>query len=417
MNTTELEQGLIGAILSNYKKCLPLAQKVLNVDDFFNPKYAFIYKTFLDMDRRGMAIDIITLYGEIANNTFGITASEISGLTDLGFPSSIETYAQQLKQASKTRKFTETIQTAAGRLVSGEPYADVVDSVTGVISELEKDTVSDFVRAKDRMNEIYDIVKNGKEQGISTGYEKLDKILKGLHKQNFIVIAADTGKGKTAFVLNIIANVLSSYRHVLLYSLEMSVDENFKRLLSIISNTNSNIPDSSLMPEEIENRLNACGLISGYNVEINDKSQSIRTLSASAKAKANDMQRLGEKIDLIVVDYMQIMQNSSKSDNREGEVAEIARRLKDLAKELDVPIIGLAQVNRGASKEKRNHEINDLRESAAIGHAADVVMFLNQDSDEPDSYVLGVKKNRHGPEFFMKMLFNRQSTKFTEVIE
>jgi len=238
----------------------------------------------------------------------------------------------------------------------------------------------------------------------------------GLQKSNLITLAADTGKGKTALALNIAANVLADNKTVLLYSLEMSASENIKRLLSIISETNSNVSDSDLFPDDVNKRLNGCNFIMEHNFFVNDKQQSVDTVAATSKAKMNELRRKGGTIDLIIVDYVQILSGSGRAENRQSEVAGIAQRLKGLAKEINIPVIILSQVNAEYEKDKRQLRLNDLRESKAIAHASDIVMILNKDKDDfrDPNYTLNILKNRNGPLFYMKLEFIREYTKFIE---
>lgn len=419
----ETEIAVIGCILSNYKKCLPIVQRLLKPDDFYDPKIGKVYGIILDMEKQNKAIDIITLSDEVRERPLELTASEISLWPEAGFIPNLETYCECVKTASKRRKLLLCVTETKQLIADGGEYEELVDKLTGKISELELDKTSDFIQTKDVMNDIYNEVKDGRQQGVLTGFDTIDKFTKGFHKNNLIVLAADTGKGKTALALNIIANILSNGHCVVLFTLEMSASENLKRLLAIISETNSNKSNDEILdrdPEAINKRLNALGLISGYDFRINDKMQSMRTIRASSKVLTNDLCRQGGKIDFIVVDYLQIMEINSKKDNREGEVADIARGLKELAKEIDIPILALSQVNRDADKNKRQHRINDLRESAAIGHAADVVLFLNEIVDKynkSEGYKLDILKNRHGPTFYLDLEFDRSTTKFREKVK
>jgi replicative DNA helicase len=415
--SAEIEKSLLGCILNDYKRCLPVAASIVKPVDFKEPRLAMIYETMIKMDGAGQSIDTITVSGELRLS--GYTVSELSEIADCGVMAHTDTYAEQIKDLSKKRQLFLKANEVKERLLGGETFSDIVSDLMGKISELEADKISEFVNARDVINEIYKEVKEGKQHGLMTGYEKIDKITKGLQKSNLIVIGADTGKGKTAFALNIVAHALANFKTVLLYSLEMSTGENIKRLLSIISRTNSNKPDSDLMPEEVKQRLDGCGSISAFDFIVNDKQQSVSSVRATAKAKANELARNHKHIDLIVVDYVQIMTASGKADNRQGEVAGIAQELKALAKDLNVPVLILSQVNADYEKDKRDLRLNDLRESKAIAHAADLVFILNKkNADVFDPFfVMNALKNRHGPLFFMPLEFIREYTIFKEVIE
>lgn len=413
----EFEQAVLGCIICNARRVLPLIMPILSADDFYLSDNAAIYAACLRLDSEHKAVDLLT----IADATQGIvTATYISGLTEMApVLAHAETYAQEVKTASKTRQLTGAVLTAQQALKGGAVAQDVIGELLNRIAEIEKDKTNEFVSAREAINGVYDEIREGICEGVLTGYEKVDLITKGLHKSNLIVLAADTGKGKSAFALNIIANVLDAGKSVLLYSLEMSSEENLKRLLSIVSETNSNKPDKHLMEDDVRRRIDGCGKISQYDLWINDKQQTITTIKATAKAKVNELARQKRTIDLLVIDYVQIMTSEGKVENRQGEVSGIAQNLKSIAKELNIPVLILSQVNAEYQKDKRKLRLNDLRESKAIGHAADVVMFLNKKEDDYQDpfYTLDVLKNRHGPLFFMEMEFIWQYTKFREITE
>lgn len=415
-----VETNLLGCILLDYKRCLPMASSIIKSADFKDLRNASIFETMLKLELEGKGIDSVTVYESLKLNNYQIKVSELEAMTDNVIMAHTDTYAEQIKDLSRKRQLYLKINDIKERLTQGESFESVISDLMGKISELEADKISEFINAKDVINEVYNEVKEGKHNGIMTGYEKLDKTLRGFQKGNLIVIGADTGKGKTAFALNVAANILSNFKTVILYSLEMSASENIKRMLSIISHTNSNTADVHLTPEEVKRRLEGCGDISTFNLIVNDRQQSVNSIRATAKAKANELLREHKHIDLIIVDYVQIMTTGGKSDNRQEEISGIAQNLKTLAKELNVPVLVLSQVNSNYQKEKRDHRLSDVRESTAITHAADVVMFLNKDNEKEvfdPMFTVSVMKNRHGPLCFMKCEFIREYTIFKEVTE
>jgi replicative DNA helicase len=417
---TELEQNVLSCILFSYKKCLPIAQSILTVDDFYEPRHARIYTEILKQDKAGKAVDEITLSEDLRNE--GILeeiggAAYISGIASL-MPTTahIETYCRQLRETSNARKITKVISEAGQSLKDGVDYKDVIDKVMRSIGEIESDKVSQFVDVRDIVNDVYNNIKNGKRHGLNTGFEKVDSVLKGIDKEDFIILAADTGKGKSAMALNIIANVLSEGKIVLEYSLEMSNEQNTSRLLACISETDSRKADSELMPHERERRLKGCGSISTYNFILNAESLTVAEIRATAKAKENELSRLKRHIDFIVVDYAQIIAPGSHAESRQQEVAETGQQLCALAKEIKCPVMLLSQVNGDYQKDKRRLRLGDLRESKALSHPATIVMLLNKDSEDlrDPHYTLEFLKVRHGPLFYSKFEFIPQFTKFIE---
>jgi len=412
-NITQAEEAIIGCIIADYENVLPEIMPILKEADFYVKKYADIYSACLKLYQENKAIDPISIHNILPD----IKISELSGLADYVVSSAfVRTYCDIVKNASKTRQLDRILLAAKKALADGETYEAISGRLTDSLAEIESARINEFISAKDVIFDIYQEVKKGKITGLKTGFKKIDKIMHGLQKSNLITLAADTGKGKTALALNIAANVLADNKTVLLYSLEMSASENIKRLLSIISETNSNVSDSDLFPDDVNKRLNGCNFIMEHNFFVNDKQQSVDTVAATSKAKMNELRRKGGTIDLIIVDYVQILSGSGRAENRQSEVAGIAQRLKGLAKEINIPVIILSQVNAEYEKDKRQLRLNDLRESKAIAHASDIVMILNKDKDDfrDPNYTLNILKNRNGPLFYMKLEFIREYTKFIE---
>jgi len=420
----EAEQVVLGCILVRHKYCLAVALKVLQPSDFYDPRHVIIFQTMIELNNRNSAIDQITVYDEFLKTGVDIFASYLSGLADLvPTTANIETYVLQVKEFSKRRAMLENISAAKAALDAGADTEQIINNFSDIFSQMQNDRLNEIVNIKDVINEIYDEVKEGKKTGMLTGINRIDRVTKGLHKQNLIILASGAGKGKTSLALNLCVNILKGGYTVLLFSLEMSVSEMIKRLLAIISETDSNQSNADLVawgaPDDLTRRLSACGLLSQFPFYINDKPQNIRTLISSAKAKAIELSREKKKLDLIVVDYLQLIDEMSDTDTREREVSAMAYGLKNLAKSLDIPVIAVAQTNRLAEKEgKRDYALYDLRESGAIEQAADGVIFINDPKEEGKmEYKIDFAKNRHGPAFFFEMNFLKVINKFIEVEE
>jgi replicative DNA helicase len=418
---SEIEQSILGSILLDYKKSLPIVQGTLTMDDFYVPRNAAIYSAMLALDKTGMAIDLITVTDYLRSQNIleaAGGAGYITGLSDfVPTTAHIDTYCEQLKNESKQRKIARVIMESNQLIKDGVNYKDIISKISDVIAEVESDKVKSFVNARDIVNDVYEGIKNGRPHGIMTGYEKMDKILKGIDKEDFIILAADTGKGKSAMALNIISNVLARGLTVLLYSIEMSNKQNISRLVALMSETDSRKPDSDLMEHEQTRRLQAFGLISGYDLILNQDALSVSEIRATAKAKENELNRQKRHIDFIVVDYAQIINPGKHCDNRQQEVAEIGQQLNALTKDIKCPVMLLSQVNGDYQKEKRRLRLGDLRESKALAHPATLVMLLNKDKDDlkDPMYTLEILKNRHGPQFYVNFEFIPQYTKFVEI--
>lgn len=417
---SEVEQAVIGCILLNYKRCMPIVQSLLKPADFFEPRHEKIYSLCLKMDRENKAIDLLTVSDEIIKNNTDIDRLYVNGLNDL-MPTAahVDTYCEQVKEASKTRQLTQTVYDSMQELKDGNGYKDVIDKITKSIGEIEADKIGSFVNARDIVMDVYENIKNGRSNGLLTGYEKLDRLLRGFDKNDLIILAADTGKGKSAMALNIIAGVIANDKTVLEYSIEMSNTQNVSRLVACMSETDSRKPDSDLMEHERTRRLDALGKISASSFIMVDASLTAAEIRATAKAKENELARVKQHIDFIVVDYAQIITPSKGAENRQQEVAETGQQFNALAKEIKCPVMLLSQVNGDYQKEKRRLRLGDLRESKALAHPATVVMLLNKDKEDLTDpfYTLEILKNRHGPLFYVQFEFIPQFTKFIEKAE
>jgi len=251
--------------------------------------------------------------------------------------------------------------------------------------------------------------------GLRTGFEKLDHLTSGLQKSDLVIIAARPGAGKTSLCLNIISNAaLNEDLSVAMFSLEMTKEQLMMRLLSINSKVSfSAMRSGYIRDDDLEKLFDSAGRYASASIFIDD-TPALTVLEIRAKARRL---KKDNRLDLIVVDYLQLMRGSSRNETREREIAEISGALKALAKELDVPVIGISQLSRQTeARTDRRPQLSDLRESGAIEQDADVVLFIHRQDiyrknpEEKDGMAeLVIGKQRNGPTGTVKLVFLEQN--------
>ena len=255
--------------------------------------------------------------------------------------------------------------------------------------------------------------------GTRTGFSLLDVITSGLNKSDLIILAARPGMGKTSFALNIAENVAASNPDmgIAIFSLEMSAEQLATRMLSSLAMVDSkNLRNGNISVDEWTSLATAAGKLCGYNMYIDDTSGiTVQQMKAKLRRKKN--------IGLVIVDYLQLMQTTLKTDNRVQIIAEITRQMKIMAKELDVPIILLSQLSRAVeSRTDKRPMLSDLRESGSIEQDADIVLFLyregyykKDDAELQNTCECIVAKNRHGENGTAQLGWNGKYTRFTNL--
>jgi replicative DNA helicase len=396
----------------------------LKSEDFLNPLNRGIFDAIIKLDAEKKDIDAITIQETIP----GVDVAYVRGLADL-MPTwaHIDTYIEQVRSASRKKRLIEGFEKILADAKESQDIEKMLGEIQNFGNENIEQDINDCMSIKDLMIAIYPEIRDGRETGLQTGFDTLDRGLHGFYPQNLIVLASGAGKGKTAIALNFCVNMIQDNKHILFYSLEMSKFEIGKRMLAIDSEISSNKSDKILNGNafsegKADYRRQRQGALSALSFEVNDRVQSLNTLIADARARATEQKRRGNPYDLIVVDYLQLIMPNNVKDNRERQVAESAYGLKMLAKILNIPVLAIAQVNRLADKEKgREYETFDLRESGAIEQAADIVIFLNHarkalgENKYEEKYNLSIKKVRHGSQFFVPIIFTGDITKFREV--
>lgn len=401
----EMEKALIGAICK-FPTAYYEAAKIVTAEHFWDNAHRLLFEAVCSLRGRGVTVEPASIYDELTSSGRLQEAggpSYVAEVYESGFTASgVEYYANRIREQayldSLQRILTEHAELARKR--QGNPK-DLIAAAEAAVFDVAKAASGagndDEVSAAAMMNRVYDIIDqraNGGNQGIPTGLTDLDAITTGMHCGELIVIASRPGVGKTAMACNLIRSACHNGHLVLFFSLEMSSDELGERMLVLESGIESQDLRTGALNQADLNRLTKAGdKIRQWPLRINDGAyMRISSIGSAARRQASN------GLGLVVVDYLQLIQEESKRTSRQEQVASFSRGLKQLAKSLKVPIVALAQLNR-ESEQRANQrpKMSDLRESGAIEADADVIILLHRTADQPGRLELLVEKQRNGP--------------------
>ena len=442
------EQNVLSAMLIDTHAADIVAER-LQPEDFYRPSHQIICRAIFRLRSRNEPVDLVTVTEELKKENRLEDVGDISYLTLLAnvapTAANVKYHARIVEEKSLLRQMVEsgTAIAAMGYEGGEEDVQDLIDRAEKNLLRLScRKSATDFVPIQDivsaAMDRLGSLVENSRVvTGLSTGFTDLDSITAGLHPSDFIIVAARPSMGKTALALNIAENVAlrgtregEPPRRVAFFSLEMSRDQLAQRMIC----TEADVGDRELRPAEPEDenekrevldRLwTASDNLAASNIFIDDTpGLSIREL----RSKARRLKAAGG-LDLIVIDYLQLMQVSlglSGSENRQHEVSEISRSLKALARELEAPVLALSQLSRSVeNRQVKRPMLSDLRESGSLEQDADIVMFLYREDyykaaeEEPTHLTeLIVAKHRNGPTGKIDLFFRKDCTRFISLNE
>ena len=431
-HNVEAEEAVLGAALID-REAVGRVAPFLRSDDFYRERNGSIYAAMLALYDRREPVDYMTLSDEL-NRAGQLEA--VGGILYLGrllevVPTSlhIEEYGHIVERTALMRRLI-----SAGGKIAALGYADAYD----IDTTLEKAEQLLFGVSQKRLTRDFeslsDILRSYLEQleqlqegertryGIPTGFIDLDRLTGGLQRSDLVILAARPSMGKTSLALNIAANAALKYRATIgMFSLEMSKSQLAARLLSTESGVDSSrLRGGRLNETEVRKLGHALDVLSEAPIYVDDSpGLSIMDVRLKARRLHADTER---GVDLIIVDYLQLIEGSRGRDNRVHEISEISRALKGLARELHVPVLALSQLSRAVeSRTPHIPMLSDLRESGSIEQDADVVMFIyredhyNKDSEKKGIAEIHIAKHRNGPVGQVSLLFNERSTKFVDL--
>ena len=427
----EAEKCVLGAILID-NPSFNQAAEVIDAQDFFRDAHRRIFEKMVGLSERSQPIDPVTLKDELVRtgelDDVGGPAY-VASLTD-GVPRSanVEFYARIVKEKSTLRRLISSATEVLARAYDAEEGADdLLDEAERSIFQIAEHRLrSGFVPLSQLVNSGYELIEKLQEHkglvtGVPSGFTDLDELTSGFQKSDLVIVAARPSMGKTSLVLNIALHCAAEAgRTVGIFSLEMAKEQLFMRMLTSEARVDAHRFRGGFLGEQDYERLVAAfARLHEARVFIDD-TPSAGILEMRAKARRLKMEH---GLDLIVVDYLQLMQGRGRFENRQQELASISRSLKILAKELQVPIVALSQLSRAPeSRSDHRPQLSDLRESGALEQDADVVLFIyredmyavegerSPDSEGTAEIIIG--KQRNGPVGTVRLAFLKQYTRF-----
>lgn len=417
----EAEESVLSAILIDEEAIIKVSD-YLEPDSFYDRSHQLIYESMTQLYEAREAIDVVTLANQLKKNKVLTKVGGSSAIAKLSntvsTAANAESYAKLIKEYYVKRQLiTISGQMSEQAFDSGKSAQDVLDSAESKVFKISQThSAKDFIPIKDTLVESFErldeLQKNqGDLRGVPSGFQDLDNLLAGMQKSNLIILAARPGMGKTAFALNITQNITVKYKKkVGFFSLEMSKEELVDRLLVAQADIDAwKLKTGRLNQQDFLKISDAMGVLADASLYIDDTpGLSIYEMRTKARRLMSE-----HEIDLIVVDYLQLAHGKT-ADNRVQEVSEISQGLKNIARELRIPILSLSQLSRAVeSRGEKRPQLSDLRESGAIEQDADVVMFLyRKDEDIREQVSLRVAKHRNGPLGEIDLFFRGDRIKF-----
>lgn len=422
-NNEEAERAVLGSILID-SNSMNEVLGILISEDFYHDRHKKIFSSMIELEESDKPIDLVTLHDYLEKNDNLL--KDVGGTDYLAYLTelvpttmNVSHYAKIVKDNSILRNLVLTAAKIAQDAQSeGLEPAAVLDNAEKKILDIAQNQIKpSFYSAKELSSETLRLIASARDKknvviGVSTGFEKLDYLTSGLMKSDLIIVAARPGIGKTSFCLNIASHaILKNNLKVGIFSLEMTKEQLMLRLLSMKSKVNfSSIRTGWISDDEWEFLKNSATEYSKSHLFIDD-TPGLTVLEV--KAKARRLKKEQEGLDLLILDYIQLMQGHSRSESREREIAMISSSLKALAKELDVPVICISQLNRQPeSRSDRRPQLADIRESGAIEQDADIVMFIHRmdaykkaEEEKDGTAEIIIAKQRNGPVGSVRLAF------------
>jgi replicative DNA helicase len=428
----EAEEAAIGAILVNPVAYFGVAA-FLKADDFFILRHRYIWQALERLHERSEPIDYLTLTQELKDLGRLVEIGGPAYLTQLinNTPTSVhaEVYGRLVERAATRRRLMAAADQIKGLALNEEMTVEQVisESEAKLFDVTERQLTKELIPMQEAVSDYFDRIEylmqnRGAAFGVPTGFKDLDKLLGGLQKSDLIIFAGRPGMGKTSFLLSAAINMARLGARIAVFSLEMGVEQIVQRLISMEAGINSqNLRLGQLSQQEWARFVHAAGNLSNFRIFIDDTA-AMNPLELRTKSF-----RLAREhgLDLIVVDYVQLMNaGGAYENNRVQEVSFISRNMKELARELNVPVLSAAQLSRAVEqRHDKRPQLSDLRESGSIEQDADVVMFLyrdevyNEATEFPNQAEIIISKHRNGPTGTINLYFEKTLTKFMNAAE
>ena len=429
-HSVEAEQAVIGSMIMD-RDAITTASEIVMGEDFYNRQHGILFETMVELNDKGCPVDLVTLQDKLKEKDVPPEVSSLEFVRDLlgmvTTSANIKYYANIVAEKSTLRRLIKLNEEIANTCYLGKESLENIleDTEKRVFQLVQKRNTEDFTPIRQVVMNAMDRIEAASRQkgvvtGIATGFLDLDYRTAGLQPSDLILIAARPSMGKTAFVLNIAQHIAFKLDlTVAIFSLEMSKEQLVNRLFSLQSSVDAqNLRTGQLNDEEWEKLIESAGVIGRSNLFIDDTPgigiAELRTKCRKLKLEHN--------LSIVIIDYLQLMSGSGRSDSRQQEISDISRSLKGLARELHVPVVALSQLSR-AVEQRPDHRpmMSDLRESGAIEQDADVVMFIyrddyyNHDTEKKDIAEIIIGKQRNGPIGTVELAWLPRYTRFANL--
>ena len=410
-HSVEAEQSVLGSILLD-KEAMISVSETLVPEDFYKEAHKVIYESMLKLYNSQSEIDLITLTDELRDQGYLDDIGGIAYITSLSTvvptTSNIKYYVNIVKEKSISRQLISAANDIINLGYDGSAKVEyVLENAEKKIFDISQErATNDFQPINQVISEALSMLEKLYEEkndvtGLTTGFRDLNKKINGLQRSDLLLIAARPAMGKTAFALNLVQNAaLKGDASVAVFSLEMSKEQLVQRMIASQSTVElKKIKTGTLADNDWPRITDGMAILSGAKIHIDDTT-GIKISELRSKCRKLKIEK---GLDLVLIDYLQLMEGEGQNESRQQEIAKISRSLKILAKELDCPVVALSQLSR-APEQRADHRpmLSDLRESGSIEQDADIVMFLyrdeyyNPDTEKKNIGEVIVAKNRHG---------------------
>ncbi len=426
-HSTEAEQSVIGSMLMD-KEAIVIASEILHKEDFYGKQYGILFEAMVELYNEGKPVDLVTLQNHLKEKDVPAEISSMEFIKELitivPTSANVKYYANIVSEKAVLRRLIRINEEIANECYAGRESTEYIleDTEKRIFDVIQRRNSEDFtpisevvMNALERINIASQ--QKGNVTGIATGFSDLDFKTAGLQPSDLVLIAARPSMGKTAFVLNVAQHICFKLDLcAAIFSLEMSKEQLVNRLLSLESRVDSQaIRTGNMADNDWDGIIEGAGVI-GRSKLIIDDTPGISISELRSKCRKY---KLEHDLQIIIIDYLQLMSGSGHTDSRQQEISDISRSLKSLARELRVPVVALSQLSRAVEKRDDHRPmLSDLRESGAIEQDADVVMFLyrddyyNKETDKKNIAEVIIAKQRNGPIGTIELVWMPDYTKF-----
>lgn len=423
MHDKNIEECVLGCILISEIKYIDK----LSDNDFSDELCKAVFSTIKQMHEANKEIDVIQVASNFKNNVFGVNMlSELTGMTDkVDTTSSMKGYYKSLKLLTARREVIKSSMEIIKKAQDGfyEDPTQLKNEAVGMLENINiyteiKNECSMVAIMSNVLDDIDKLHNSTNEKNLSYGLADLDAITAGLHSEELTIIAARPGVGKTSIVLQIATHLAKNNNKVVLFSREMSSTSLGKRIISNYTGINGHKLRlcKSLLDTELENISLAAADASNLSLEIDDKTATIQGINSYCKELKEH-----NKLDVVIIDYLGLLQTTKKADSRRAEIESITRQLKEMAGNFDIPIVLLCQLNRETAQQDKEPALHNLRESGSIEQDADNVILLHipKNTDETQNMIeikLIIAKQRNGSCGYVNLLYEKANFKFRNLL-